>query len=210
MHQRLAQSHRPFEALFIVLRTPGALLAGIVVDDRCIHHDGRGREAILERRRIEEGLEARAGLAARLGRAVELVVEVVEAADQGDDGAVVRVERDQRALRLGQLRELRRAAGRRSRHRRRRRACRTSSACLRRAARAGLGRAAAGPRTARPSRSARAPGPGCRRARPAGRPRPRAAACRSPMAGDVGEQRSDPAAALVRALIDLVSRSGPR
>ena len=81
-----------------------------------------GREAVLERRRVQERLEAGARQAPRLRHAVVLVGEVVEAADQGDDAAVVRVERHQRALRLRDLRRAARAPCHRRPRRPRRRA----------------------------------------------------------------------------------------
>ncbi len=88
--------------------------------DRRVEDHGRRREAILQRRRIQERLEARARLTPRLRDAVVLVGEVIEAADERDDAAVVRVQRDQRALRLGQLRRAARCPCRPSRRRRRR------------------------------------------------------------------------------------------
>jgi hypothetical protein len=101
----------PSKPLLIVLRAPGLLLAAVVVHDRRVHDDGRGREAVLERRRVQERLEAGARLAPRLRHAVEFVVEVIEAADQRHDGAIIGIQRHQRALRLGQLRQLRHARG---------------------------------------------------------------------------------------------------
>ena len=66
-----------------------------------------GVKPVLERRRVQERLEARTRQAPRLGDAVVLVGEVIEAADQRHDAAVVGIERDQRGLRLRDLPELR-------------------------------------------------------------------------------------------------------
>ncbi len=45
--------------------------------------------SLVESRRIDEGLETRAGLAPGLGHAVELALEVIEAADQSHDRAIL-------------------------------------------------------------------------------------------------------------------------
>ena len=70
---------------------------GRVVDDR-----GR-REAAIEGRGIDEGLEGRAGLPLRLGGAVELAPLEVVASDHRLDGTVARVQGDERPLQLGVL-----------------------------------------------------------------------------------------------------------
>ena len=77
------------------------------IHDRRVRQHRGGGEAVLQRRGVQERLEARAGLAFRLHRAVVLVVEVVEAADQRRDRAIVGIQGHQRALRLGQLHQLR-------------------------------------------------------------------------------------------------------
>ena len=91
MRQRVGQ--RGAAGIFqrVVLRRPVADRDRQVIDDR-------GRlEAGLERRQIDEGLERRAGLAQRIGGAVELACLVVLAADDRPDRAVRR-HGDQRRL----------------------------------------------------------------------------------------------------------------
>ena len=102
--QAALERHGALEAAFVVLGLPG-LAAGHagVEEQRRVVDDGGGRKALFERRRINEGLEARARLAPGLGDVVELVLLEVEAAHQGLDGAVARVERHQGAFHLGQL-----------------------------------------------------------------------------------------------------------
>ena len=87
--ERRAQAHRPFELAVVVLRLPG-LAAGVrgVEEQRRVVDHRRRREALLERRRVDEGLEARARLAPGLRDVVELVAGEVEAADQRADRAV--------------------------------------------------------------------------------------------------------------------------
>ena len=64
--------------------------------------DGVVRAAGAERRGVDERLEGRAWLAARLRDAVERTVLEVAPADEGADFAGLRIERDERALqRLG-------------------------------------------------------------------------------------------------------------
>ena len=58
--------------------------------------------AVLERREIDEGLEGGAGLAQRLGRAVELALGIVAAADHGAHRAVGR-HGDERACSTADL-----------------------------------------------------------------------------------------------------------
>ena len=93
-----------------VLGAPGGLHAV------ALHHDGgieehRGRrEAVLERAGIQERLESRARLAARLGCAIELVREEVESPHERRDGAILGIKCNERALRRGRLRKLCRAA----------------------------------------------------------------------------------------------------
>ena len=65
---------------------------------RGIQHD-RGRvEAFLERGRIDERLEAGAGLTPCLGGAVELVAGKAVATNDGLDGPVAGIQRNQRSL----------------------------------------------------------------------------------------------------------------
>ena len=63
----------------------------------------RRRVAVVERRRVDEGLERRARLAHRLRRAVELALVEGEAADHGVDAAGMRVHHDHGAGDLGHL-----------------------------------------------------------------------------------------------------------
>ncbi|KWT96882.1 hypothetical protein APY03_2088 [Variovorax sp. WDL1] len=140
--ERAAQGHRAFEAAVVVPRLPGrAARRRGVEEQRCVVDQGARREALLECRRIDEGLEARAGLAPGLGHMVELVPAEVEAAHQGPDRTVARVERHEGAFDLGRLQDLPRALGR-PRHADHRAA---AHAQVRRAPRrqAGLGRAQA-------------------------------------------------------------------
>src|SRR5690606_8611625 len=104
-YQRLAQTHRSGETAVRVLRPP-FLAPAHPEHDRCIEHDGGRIEAALERRGVDEGLEARAGLAARLGGAVELVAGIAEAADECAQRAGVGFERHQGRLTPWQLVEL--------------------------------------------------------------------------------------------------------
>src|SRR5204863_7120532 len=91
----------------VVLRLP-ALAAGLLGfdHDRLVGDHGRGREALLERGRVDEGLERGAGLAPGLRDMVELVAPEVEPADQGANRAVLRIQADESRLHLGQLRDL--------------------------------------------------------------------------------------------------------
>ena len=95
-HQPLAHRRRTVEALGDVLRPPllGAVVAAAARqhDGRVVHERGR-REPVLERGRVEEGLERRSGLSPGLRRPVVLARVEVEAADQRDDRAVARIER---------------------------------------------------------------------------------------------------------------------
>ncbi|CAM2149493.1 hypothetical protein PT2222_210130 [Paraburkholderia tropica] len=106
LHERRAHGHGAVEAAAIVLRLP-RLAAGFgrAEEERRIVDD-RGRpEPLVERRRIDERLEARTRLAPRLRDVVELVLVEVEAAHQRADRAVLRHHRDERALDLRQLRD---------------------------------------------------------------------------------------------------------
>ena len=59
--------------------------------------------ALLERGAVDEGLEGRAGLAARLAHVVELLVREIAAADPGPDLAAARVHRHEAGLQHGAL-----------------------------------------------------------------------------------------------------------
>jgi hypothetical protein len=69
---------------------------------RVVDHRGR-REALFQRRRVDEGLEAGPRLPPGLRDVVELVLAEVEAAHQRADGAGARVHGHQGAFDLGQL-----------------------------------------------------------------------------------------------------------
>ncbi len=106
MSHRLAQPNGTEELAFVFFGSPGLLHARLVDHDGCVHDDARRRKALVERRRVDEGLESRSRLASRLGHAIELALEEVEAAHQGDHRAVLGIHRYQGALRLGNLDEL--------------------------------------------------------------------------------------------------------
>src|SRR5262245_34836734 len=76
-----AQGGRTVELAFIVFGPPGAHAGTLINFDRSIQHDGGRRVAVVERCRIDKGFERRAGLAQRLGGAVELTLVKREAAD---------------------------------------------------------------------------------------------------------------------------------
>ena len=74
------------------LSGPGVVGHGLVDDDR------RRRVPAIDRRRVDEGLEERAHLPARLRRAIELAAIEAEAADHRADLAGAVVDGDERAL----------------------------------------------------------------------------------------------------------------
>ena len=78
---------RPVELVRIVFRLPHAAPGPVIDLDRRVHHDGRGRVAVVERRRIDERLERGARLAQRLRRAIELALVEREAADHREHAA---------------------------------------------------------------------------------------------------------------------------
>ena len=80
----------PLNSPRIVFRAPHVLEIAVAEDERGIVDDARRGEAVLEARRINEGLERGAGLALRLHRPVVAAGEEVEAAGQGHGGAVAR------------------------------------------------------------------------------------------------------------------------
>src|SRR5690606_4663628 len=100
-----AQAHRAIEAARVILRPPGLFQLRVIVDDRCIDHDAGGVQPALQRRRVDEGLEGGAGLAARLCCPVVLAELEIQAAAERDDRAVARIEGDQRALYRRRLRQ---------------------------------------------------------------------------------------------------------
>ena len=86
-----AQRHGAEIALVIIPRLPVADL------DRLVDRHGVRPVAVAECGQVDEHFEQRAGLAVRLGRAVELAFAIVAAADESKDRAVGR-HRDQRGL----------------------------------------------------------------------------------------------------------------
>ena len=105
--ERGADAHRPVELAVVVLGLP-VLAAGLRGgnEERGVVDDGRRRESLFQRRRVDERLERRSGLALRLRHVVELVALEAPAADERQDGAVLRPHRDERGFRLRQLRDL--------------------------------------------------------------------------------------------------------
>ena len=87
----VGQGDRAEIVLGVVLRCP------VADADRLIDADGVRPQAVLERGEVDEGLERRAGLAARVDGAVERALGIVAAADQRPD-RTVRVHRDEGAL----------------------------------------------------------------------------------------------------------------
>ena len=89
--------------LLVVLRLPDVLAGPLLDLDRRVEHDRRRLVAVVERRRVDERLERRAGLALGLDGAVELAHGEREAADDGQHAAGVRVHGDEAAADLGDL-----------------------------------------------------------------------------------------------------------
>ena len=87
-----AQRMRAAGLALEILRPPDFAVALIDLD-RLVEDDRRGRIAVVERGRIDERLERRAGLALRLRRAVEFRLVVGEAADHRKHAAGERVHR---------------------------------------------------------------------------------------------------------------------
>src|SRR6185436_3231932 len=88
--ERRAHSDRAIESAIEVSGLPvhRTRLAGIY-GQRCVVDNRRRRKALLERRGVDERLEARTGLAARLGDVVVLVAVIVKPSDHGADRAVI-------------------------------------------------------------------------------------------------------------------------
>src|SRR5579885_3208681 len=100
MNESRAERHVAHREAAAVVR--GAVLRVLVVCElaRRVERERERRDAVLKRRRIDDRLEDRAGLASRVGRAVELRVGVRRAADHREYAARLRVERDERGLRV--------------------------------------------------------------------------------------------------------------
>src|SRR6267142_1349186 len=105
--ERHAHAHGPFVPAVVVLRFPYLPARQGRVDHHgsVVDHGGR-RKALLQRGRIDERLETRAGLAPGLGHVVVLAPVEIEAADERAHGAVLRVGRDKGALGLRELDDL--------------------------------------------------------------------------------------------------------
>ena len=100
---RFPQAGGTVELFAEVLRLPGALQFGVLEDHRRVVDEAGDRESVLERGRIDERLETRAGLPAALQDAVELAAREIVAADQGLDVTGSGVQGHQRRLDLRQL-----------------------------------------------------------------------------------------------------------
>ena len=90
--QRLAQGHRPAKALRVVFGLP------LVDRDGLVDAHRPGGEPVLQRRRIDERLEARARLALGLDGAVELRVRIAAPPDHGEHCSRPVVEAHDRPL----------------------------------------------------------------------------------------------------------------
>ena len=88
---------------FEIFRPPDSKAPALVDFDWRIEHDRAWRVAIVQRRRIDDGLKRRTWLALRLGSAVEFRLVEREAADHGEDPASIGIHRDNAA---GDLRNL--------------------------------------------------------------------------------------------------------
>src|SRR5437867_1868780 len=77
--QRHSNAQRSIELVVVVFRFP-RFATGLVGrhEEWCIVDDGGGRKSLLQRGRIDEWLEARSGLALRLGNVIELAAIEVE------------------------------------------------------------------------------------------------------------------------------------
>ena len=100
----VAQRRRAGGLAVIVLRRPDR--AAGPDGDRPVHDHGGRRVAVVERGRIDDRLERRAGLAHRLRGAVELGLRIGEAADHRQHAAGMRVHRDEPAGDLRRLAQL--------------------------------------------------------------------------------------------------------
>src|SRR5262249_4924849 len=78
----------------IVLRAPFRHARSLTDAERTVDDDARRRIAVVERGRVDDWLERRAGLAARLNGGIELALGEAEAADQREHAASVRIHRD--------------------------------------------------------------------------------------------------------------------
>ena len=104
--QRAAHRHRAVIAAAVVLRLPhlAARVAGRDRERRVVD-DGRRRETLVHRRRVDERLEARTRLAPGLRDVVELAAVEIEATHHRVDRARLRIQRDETRGHFRQLRD---------------------------------------------------------------------------------------------------------
>ncbi len=107
MSERLSHRDGSLELLVVV---PGGPHVARRVGEahRRVDDDGGGREALVERRGVDDGLERRAGLPVALRHAVELTLGKVDPAHPGEHVARPGLEREQRPLRFRRLVQLQR------------------------------------------------------------------------------------------------------
>ena len=101
--QPAAQTLRSIVFLAVVLRTPAFTVAATRETDRGVQHDGGRGIVVLQRRRIDEGLEGRARLTLGLCGPVEAGQGVGVAADHGQHPARLRLNRHQGTVDVGHL-----------------------------------------------------------------------------------------------------------
>ena len=107
MDQGFPQADRSVKPPAVILRLPGLFRILLVfVDDGRIHHHGRGAQALVERRGVNDRLERRAGLPARGHHAVVFAAREVVAPDHRPDRSVAGIDRHQPALDDRRLLEL--------------------------------------------------------------------------------------------------------
>ena len=87
----------------VIFRLPKQARLRALRDKGRVEDAARGREAMFERYRIDEGLESRARLPLGLRGPIELARMEVEAAGEREDSPVMRIHGDERAVRLGDL-----------------------------------------------------------------------------------------------------------
>ena len=105
LRQRAAQPRGTVELAAVVLRAPFLLETCVFDHNRRAAHGGRGREALLQRRGINERLDARSRLAFGLDRAVVVAFGEIEAADQRQHRAILRAQGDKGAAHARNLRQ---------------------------------------------------------------------------------------------------------
>ena len=100
------QAHRAVELVVVVARLPEFSPGQTRIDeDRRVVDDRARVKALVEGRRVDEGLKGRAGLAQRLRDVVEHVEVKVKAAHQALDRPRIEVHADEAGLHLGNLRQ---------------------------------------------------------------------------------------------------------